>query len=181
MQKFLYKIDYVLQRFLTSLLFTFPIIKLVKKAYFFVRFKTTYIEATNNVVITNFDKPNQNSGITFLGKCVLSRNIEVDICGGIVMGKNVTISDHVTIQTHKHEYDGFSLYENKTSSSSLEIGDEVWVCNNVIITNSVNKIGKGAVIASGSIVTKDVEDYSIVAGVPAKHLKYRNKINYGKA
>jgi acetyltransferase-like isoleucine patch superfamily enzyme len=181
MKKFIYKIDYVAQRFLTSLLFTFPLIKLMKKAYFFLRFKTTQIEATNNVVITNFDKPNRNSGITFLGKCVLSRNIEIDICGGIVMGKNVTISDHVVIQTHKHEYDGCSLFENSTSSSSLEIGDEVWICNNVIITNSVSKIGKGAVIASGSIVTKDVEEYSIIAGVPAKHLKYRKRVDYGKA
>lgn len=179
--KFLYKIDYVIQRILTSLVFTFPIIKLIKKSYLFLRFKTTNIEATNNVVITNFDKPNKDSGIIFLGKCVLSRNIEVDICGGIIVGKNVTISDHVTIQTHKHEYDGTSLFENKTSSSSLEIGDEVWICNNVIITNSVSKIGIGAIIASGSIVTKDVDDYSIVAGVPAKHIKYRNKIVYGKA
>jgi acetyltransferase-like isoleucine patch superfamily enzyme len=180
MQKFLYKIDYVIQRILTSLIFTFPVIKLIKKTYLFFRFKTTQIDVTNNVVITNFDKPNKHSGITFIGKCVISRNIEIDICGGIIVGNNVTISDHVTIQTHKHEYDGHSLFENKTSYSSLEIGDEVWICNNVIITNSVNKIGKGAVIASGSIVTKDVEDYSIVAGVPAKHIKYRKIINYEK-
>lgn len=180
MKKFLYKIDYVLQRFLTSLIFTFPIIKFIKKLYFFIRFNTFNIETTNNVVITNFDKPNKNSGITFRGKCVLSRNIEVDICGGIIVGKNVTISDHVTIQTHKHEYEGLSIFDNITSSSPLEIGDEVWICNNVIITNSVTYIGEGAIIASGSIVTKNVEPYSIVGGVPAKFLKTRKEL-HGKS
>jgi acetyltransferase-like isoleucine patch superfamily enzyme len=181
MTRFLYKIDYVAQRFFTSLLFTFPILKFLKKIYFLFRFKTLNINATNNVVITNFDKPNKNSGIKFLGKCVLSRNIELDICGGIIIGHNVTISDNVTIQTHKHEYNGFSIYDNITTSSSLKIGDEVWICNNVIVTNSVNSIGKGAILASGSIVTKDVEDYSIVAGIPAKHIKYRKKTQNEKS
>lgn len=176
MTSFFYKIDYVLQRFFTSLLFTFPLLKLLKKLYFFFRFNTFKINATNNVIITNFDKPNKNTGIKFLGKCVLSRNIEIDICGGIVIGNNVTISDNVTIQTHKHVYDGVSIFDNITSNSSLEINDEVWICNNVIITNSVKRIGKGAILASGSIVTKNVEDFSIVAGIPAKHIKYRQRI-----
>ena len=169
-----YKIDYIIQRVLTSLLFSFPIIKWIKKAYFFLRFKTTNINATYNVVITNFDKVTPTTGISFSGPCVFSRNIEVDYSGGITFGKNITISDHVTIQTHKHEYDNHSLFDNVTSSSSLIIEDEVWVCNNVIITNSVNRIGKGAIIASGSVVTKDVEDYSIVGSIPAKHIKFRN-------
>ena len=173
MSKFIYKIDYVLQRFFTSLVFTFPIIKLLKKFYFYLRFKTFKIEITNNVVITNFDKHTENTNIEFTGPCTFSRNIEVDYSGGITFGKNVTVSDNVTIQTHKHEYENLSIFENITSSSSLIIEDEVWICNNVVITSSVNYIGKGAIIAAGSVVTKNVEAKSIVAGIPAKHLKYR--------
>lgn len=176
MKKFLYKIDYVLQRFFTSLLFTIPIIKLLKKLYFLLRFNTTLIEVTNNVVITNFDKQTANTGIKFTGKCTFSRNIEVDTSGGILMGKNVTVSDNVTIQTHKHEYDGVSIFENHTSSSFLEIQDEVWICNNVVVTSTVNSIGKGAIIAAGSVLTKNVEAYSIVGGIPARHIKYRKEI-----
>ncbi|WP_296382570.1 acyltransferase [Winogradskyella sp.] len=174
MKNFLYKIDYVLQRFFTSLLFTFPLIKGIKKLYFYLRFKTFEIEITNNVVITNFDKSTKNTKIEFNGPCTFSRNIEVDYAGGITFGKNVTVSDNVTIQTHKHEYDNLSIFDNITSNSSLVIEDEVWICNNVVITSSVNYIGKGAIIAAGSVVTKDVEAKSIVAGVPAKHLKHRN-------
>lgn len=177
MYNILYKIDYVFQKIFTSLFFVLPIFNLIKKLYFLIRYKTTYIVATYNVVITNFDKKTKTSGIEFAGRCLFSRNIEIDISGGIKFGKNVIISDNVKIQTHKHEYDNISIFDNFTSSSFLEIGDEVWICNNVIITSSVNKIGKGAIIAAGSVVTKDIENYSIVGGIPAKHIKFRKSIN----
>lgn len=54
----------------------------------------------------------------------------------------------------------------------ITIGNDVWIGANVIISKTV-KIGDGAIIASGSIITKDVPPYSIVGGVPAKHLKNR--------
>lgn len=53
-----------------------------------------------------------------------------------------------------------------------EIAADVWIGQNVMIISGV-KIGVGAVIGAGAVVTKDVEPYSIVAGVAAKHLKYR--------
>jgi len=168
-----YKIDYILQRILTSLLFTFPVISLIKRFYYLLRFGTSKINATNNVVITNFDKTNKNTKIKFKGNLVCSRNIEIDYSGGLIIGKNVTISNNVIIQTHKHEFEGHSLFDNITSSSNLEIGDEVWICNNCTITNSVAKIGKGAIIAAGSVVTKNVKENSIVGGIPAKHIKFR--------
>lgn len=52
------------------------------------------------------------------------------------------------------------------------IGNDVWIGNNAIIKYGI-KIGDGAIIGSGAVVTKDVEPYSIVGGVPAKVIKYR--------
>lgn len=52
------------------------------------------------------------------------------------------------------------------------IGNDVWIGNNVSIKYGI-KIGDGAIIGTGAIVTKDVEPYSIVGGVPAKTIKYR--------
>ena len=49
-----------------------------------------------------------------------------------------------------------------------QIGDDVWVGHNVVILPTVTSIGRGAVLAAGAIVTKNVPSYSIVAGVPAK-------------
>ena len=53
-----------------------------------------------------------------------------------------------------------------------EIGNDVWIGNNVLIKGGIS-IGNGAVIGMGSVVTKDVPPYAIVAGVPAKIIKYR--------
>lgn len=64
-----------------------------------------------------------------------------------------------------------------------EIGNDVWIGANVTLLDGV-KVGDGAIIAAGAVVTKDVEPYTIVGGVPAKLLKYRFEekyINYLKA
>lgn len=54
----------------------------------------------------------------------------------------------------------------------VNIGHDVWIGEKVIILDGVN-IGNGAVIAAGAVVTKDVKPYSVVGGVPARHIKYR--------
>ncbi|EJB5285257.1 CatB-related O-acetyltransferase [Vibrio vulnificus] len=59
-----------------------------------------------------------------------------------------------------------------TNNSKVVIGSDVWIGCNVTILPGV-KISDGAVVAAGSVVTKDVEPFSIVAGVPARHKKYR--------
>lgn len=52
------------------------------------------------------------------------------------------------------------------------IGNDVWIASNVTILQGV-KVGDGAIIAAGAVVTKDVQPYSIYGGVPAKLIKYR--------
>lgn len=55
----------------------------------------------------------------------------------------------------------------------LEIGNDVWIGDNVCITSRCRQIATGAVIGAGSVVTKDVPPYAIVAGNPAKIIRYR--------
>lgn len=69
---------------------------------------------------------------------------------------------------HNNDYENSEIRNNK----SVYIGNDVWIGANVIILPGV-KIGDGAVIAAGAVVTKDVEPYSIVGGVPAKIIRYR--------
>jgi virginiamycin A acetyltransferase len=84
---------------------------------------------------------------------------------------------------HHHDWVSsypFSLLDEKArllpgypfSKGDVTIGNDVWVGYEALILSGVS-IGDGAVIAARSLVTKDVEPYSIVGGVPAKHLKYR--------
>lgn len=63
-------------------------------------------------------------------------------------------------------------YADEEQKFLVEIGNDVWIGSHVLIMDGV-KIGDGAVVAAGAVVTKDVEPYSIVGGVPAKHIKFR--------
>lgn len=64
------------------------------------------------------------------------------------------------------------LYVDAEKKYYVEIGNDVWIGNNVTLFDGI-KIGDGAIIANGAIVTKDVEPYSIVGGIPAKVIKMR--------
>ncbi|MBR4197321.1 MAG: hypothetical protein IKQ94_00950 [Bacteroidales bacterium] len=57
--------------------------------------------------------------------------------------------------------------------TSLFIDDDVWIGSRAIILPGCSRIGRGAIIGAGAVVTKDVPDYAIVGGNPAKILKYR--------
>ena len=61
--------------------------------------------------------------------------------------------------------------------SKLQIGNDVWIGYGTIITCNCKKIGDGVIIGAGSIVTKDIPDYAIVVGNPARIIKYRFEKN----
>lgn len=101
----------------------------------------------------------------------------------LVIGNYVSISTTATfVLAGEHPYKGFSTYPFKTlcfkepgestSKGPIIVEDDVWIGHNVNIMSGV-RIGQGSIIALGSIVTKDVEPYSIIGGVPAKLIKYR--------
>ena len=60
--------------------------------------------------------------------------------------------------------------------SPLVIGNDVWICDNVIITPSCCNIGDGSILAAGAVITKDVDPYTVVGGNPARVIKHRNKV-----
>ena len=71
------------------------------------------------------------------------------------------------IETHSHGLEPRS----KPKKKPLLIEDNVWIGAHVTILPNVNTIGENSIIGAGSIVTKDVKPFSIVAGNPAKHIK----------
>ena len=93
---------------------------------------------------------------------------------GIFIGENVCFSDRVTIWTLQHDYNDIKF---STKGGPVKIGDFVWAGCNVIILPGV-AIGKGAVLASGCVVTKNVEPYTVVGGVPARKIAERKRLDY---
>ena len=87
----------------------------------------------------------------------------------IRIGHDAVISEEAYICTASHDLASktFAL-----TSAPIEIGDYAWICARAVILPGV-KVGEGAVVAAGSVVTRDVEPWTVVGGVPAKFTKKR--------
>lgn len=96
------------------------------------------------------------------------------------MQSNVTIGDHVIMgpdikiysRNHKSDRVDIPIQHQGKEFLRTKVGNDVWIGANVIIVAGVT-IGNHCIIAAGSVVTKDVEDYSVVGGCPAKLIKKR--------
>lgn len=150
----------------------------------------------NNVVLTGYSRGIQN--VLFEGKnavpdrCNFSGNISLGYAttlgynnflhGNISIGKYCQLGADIAIHTTNHPTNYMTTYINKNlfkgelkklkETNTVVIGNDVWVGHNALIVGNV-KIGNGAVIAAGAIVTKNVSPYTIVAGVPAKPIRKR--------
>lgn len=86
------------------------------------------------------------------------------------IGQNVDIAPRCVILTGSHEIGGSTHRAGKGFSNGVTIGDGTWVGANSTILGGIN-IGNGCVIAAGSLVRENVEDNTLVAGVPARVIR----------
>lgn len=106
---------------------------------------------------------------------VIGNNAILDGRMGIEIGDNVNFSTGVWIWTVQHDYKDPHF---KDIGGKVVIGSNSWLSCRVTVLPGV-RIGEGAVVAAGAVVTKDVEPYTVVGGVPAKKIGDRPKdINY---
>ena len=100
-------------------------------------------------------------------------NAHCHFYGEITFGDNVLIGPKTVIWTRDHGIEkGHLIRKQPHIKGSVQVGNDVWIGANVTILKNI-RIGNGAVIAAGSIVTKDVPEFGIAAGNPAKVMKYR--------
>lgn len=90
--------------------------------------------------------------------------------GEVHLHDQVVIGPFCSIVAGNHTMKDGSYRYGPYDYGTIEIGRGTWLGSNVTITSNV-KIGKGCLIAAGSVVTKDIEDFTIVGGVPAKVIK----------
>jgi virginiamycin A acetyltransferase len=147
-------------------------------------------KATINTLLTLEDHVLIKEGCHFGGDSIsvgrytgLMKNVE--IVGPVEIKRYCAIARDVLFQGRNHWANWNSVqtrfYKELLNTrlpfvdkDGIEIGNAVWICTQAIILPGV-KIGDGAIIGAGSIVTKDVEPYSITVGNPAVHKKYRFK------
>lgn len=124
-----------------------------------------------NCEIDDFSYINNDSKIrnTSIGKfCSIGPNVK------IILGKHPStfVSTHPVFYANNKPFKTFSDAVYVEEYGHVKIGHDVWIGEGAIIPNTVT-IGNGAIITARSVVTKDVEPYSIVGGIPAKHIKFR--------
>jgi acetyltransferase-like isoleucine patch superfamily enzyme len=98
--------------------------------------------------------------------------------GHITVGPYVFFGHNVCVLAGVHDIDKFGLERQRAiprSGYDIDIGEGVWLATNVLVAGPVT-IGAHAVVGGGSIVRKDVEPYAVVAGNPARFIKYVSRL-----
>lgn len=105
----------------------------------------------------------------------IGRNSMIQASGFLEIGNDVIIGPYVKIWSSDHIFDrlDIAIHLQGHSFAKVIIGNDVWIGTNTVILKGIS-IGDGAVVAAGSLVNKDVPKYAVVAGNPAKVIKYRD-------
>lgn len=106
----------------------------------------------------------------------IGRGLLVISKGEVRIGNNVLIGPDCKIIAFDHSFSNgnIPIAKQQTVGRGVLIDDDVWFGANAVILDGV-KIGKGAVVGAGAVVTKDVKPYTVVGGVPAKLIKRRKQ------
>ena len=104
-----------------------------------------------------------------------NHNLTILDCAKVIFGDNVLIGPNCSFYTAEHPLDAETRNKAIEYARPITIGNNVWIGGGVTVLSGVT-IGNNVVIAAGAVVTKDVPDNSVVAGVPAK-LKRTKKIS----
>lgn len=150
---------------------------LIQDASKFQLGKDVFIGA--NTVLLCMDDPKGAKGVAKLsignGTSIGEMNNIRAAGGEIIIGEKCIFSQYITIVAANHliKKDQYMIDQAwDTTKNKVVIEDDVWIGSHAQIMPGVT-VGKGAIIAAGATVTKDVEAYAIMVGSPAKLLRYR--------
>jgi len=135
--------------------------------------KGVFDECGENVIVKRGAYFGSGSGLRVGSRSQIGHNSRID--HGVVIGEDVLMGPDVVIMSGGHAYLDPDIpinLQGTVPSRTITIGDDVWIGTRVIILPGV-EIGKGAVIGAGSIVTKNIPDFAVAVGNPARVVKWR--------
>lgn len=132
--------------------------------------------AGNNLMVeydVNISRQHYLHGSIQIGSNVLlAKHVFIDYSGKVIIKNNVQITNGVIIESHSHRFHSdWEQSRNYIDSSSIIIEEGVVIGSRAIIMPSCHYIGKHARVGAGAVVTKDIPDYCVAVGVPAKIIK----------
>ena len=155
------------------------IIRILKPKFFFRWIvKSKAKSCKGKLSVNGFSSVNKN---THLGYNVNFNGMKITGRGCCTIGDNFHSGTSCQIMTDYHNYDrgGKIPYDNTFIIKDVNIEDNVWLGNNVIVLPGVT-IGEGTVIQAGSVVVNDIPALSVAGGHPAKVFKMRDIEHYNK-
>lgn len=105
--------------------------------------------------------------------CIINDNVTILGAAGITMGNGVWIAANAALISVTHPSDVEYIGDVPWTLEPITIEDHVWIGSHAVILPGI-RLGRSCIVAAGAVVTKDVPPYAIVAGVPARILRYKN-------
>lgn len=141
-------------------------------------YKKRYNMGDGCVIEYNVELSRQHylDGTIKIGKNVLlAKNVFIDYTGHVVIEDNVKLTNGVIIESHYRDLEAYEQGKDVNVQTNIHICEGAYIGSRAIILSSCHYIGKHARIGANAVVTKDVPDYALVAGVPAKVIKMLNE------
>ena len=124
-----------------------------------------------NSKIGDYSYINSNTTINYTEIGIFC-SIGSDVHFGLATHPTDLISTHPTFYANNKVFETFSTKNYFKDFKEIIIGNDIWIGSKSLIMGGIT-IGDGAIVAAGSVVTKDIQPYEIVGGIPAKHIKFR--------
>jgi len=110
--------------------------------------------------------------------CYLNKNVRLGSSGSasLSLGDKVMVGPNVVMDTSRHNdaRTDVPMQDQGMAYAPIAIGDGVWIGANAVVTCGVT-VGRGCIIGAGAVVTRDVPDFAVVGGVPARLIRMRGQ------
>jgi acetyltransferase-like isoleucine patch superfamily enzyme len=137
----------------------------------FLARRLLHLKADPDSILYQWRDLRDPAGIEIGSGTVIGHWATLDGRRGVRIGRNVNLSSEVALWTLQHDPDDRHF---GVRGGPIVVEDYAWISFRATVLPGV-RIGRGAVVAANSVVTKDVEDYAIVAGIPAKRIGTRSE------